>query len=119
MTTTPAEAIHRAGALLLVDFDPTLGTEQRGRRPALVVSSDDMALMSRRVIVCPITRNANPWPTKVLLPPGLGATGAVLVDQVRSIDRDVRILRSLGFVPDSVLDEVRGKLAPLLGIRLI
>jgi len=119
MTTTRADPVFRAGELLLVDFDPAFGTEQRGRRPAVVVSQDDMKLMSRRVIVCPITRNVQPWPTKVFLPPGLGTEDAILVDQGRAIDRDARILRSLGFVPDGILAEVRGKLAPLLGIHLI
>ncbi|MER2250691.1 type II toxin-antitoxin system PemK/MazF family toxin [Methylorubrum podarium] len=118
MTTIPGDAIHRAGELLLVDLDPTRGTEQRGRRPALVVSTDHTAVMTRRVIVCPVTRNVQPWPTKVLLPPGLPVQGAVLVDQIRSLDRDARILRTLGYVPDETLAEVRGRLAPLLGISL-
>jgi len=73
--------------------------------------------MTRRAIVCPITRNTQPWPSKVLLPEGLAAQGAVLVDQVRSIDRDARILRKLGQVPDAVLLLVRRKLAALTGIE--
>lgn len=81
-----------------------------------MVSNDEMHLLACRVIVCPITRNRDPWPTKVMLPAGLAAEGAVLVDQVRSIDRDARILRSLGFVPDVVLAEVRGRLATLLSL---
>jgi mRNA interferase MazF len=73
--------------------------------------------MTRRAIVCPITRNTQPWPSKVLLPEGLAAQGAVLVDQVRSIDRNARILRKLGQVPDAVLLAVRRKLAALVGIE--
>nr|WP_267357556.1 MULTISPECIES: type II toxin-antitoxin system PemK/MazF family toxin [unclassified Methylobacterium] len=42
--------------------------------------------------------------------------GAVLVDQVRSIDRAARILRSLGSAPDEIVAEVRGKLRTLLGL---
>lgn len=114
--TTPVERRTRPGELLLVDLEPIRGTEQNGRRPALVVSNDDMHLLAPRVIICPITRNRDPWPTKVMLPVGLAAEGAVLVDQVRSIDRDARILRSLGFVPDVVLAEVRGRLATLLSL---
>jgi mRNA interferase MazF len=73
--------------------------------------------MTRRAIVCPITRNTQAWPSKVLLPEGLAAQGAVLVDQVRSIDRNARILRKLGQVPDAVLLLVRRKLAALTGIE--
>ncbi|WP_280940256.1 type II toxin-antitoxin system PemK/MazF family toxin [Methylobacterium sp. 10] len=101
---------------MLVDLEPVRGTEQNGRRPALVISNDQMHLLAPRVIVCPITRNLNPWPTKVLLPQGLPVDGAVLVDQVRSIDRETRILRSLGFVPDVILAEVRSRLATLIGL---
>ncbi|MCJ2077220.1 type II toxin-antitoxin system PemK/MazF family toxin [Methylobacterium sp. E-025] len=114
--TTPVERRTRPGELVLVDLEPVRGTEQNGRRPALVVSNDDMHLLARRVIICPITRNRDAWPTKVMLPAGLAVEGAVLVDQVRSIDRDARILRSLGFVPDVVLAEVRGRLAALLSL---
>ena len=114
--TTRVERRTRPGEVVLIDLEPVRGTEQNGRRPALVVSNDDMHLLARRVIICPITCNRDPWPTKVMLPTGLAAEGAVLVDQVRSIDRDARILRSLGFVPDAVLAEVRGRLATLLDL---
>lgn len=104
------------GELLLIDLEPVRGTEQNGIRPALVVSDPDMNHLTRRVIICPITRNPHPWPTKVFLPAGLVVEGAVLVDQVRSIDRANRILRSLGSAPDDVVAEVRGKLRSLLGL---
>jgi mRNA interferase MazF len=73
---------------------------------------------SRRAFVCPITRNTEPWPTKVLLPAGPPASGAVLVDQMRSIDRAERILRTLGRVPDDILLNVRQRLAALAGIDI-
>lgn len=100
-----------------MDFGPVRGTEQDGTRPALVISERGMHEVTRRAIICPITRNTQPWPTKVPLPAGLGAEGAVLVDQVRSVDRDARILRTLGRAPDSVLLLVRRKLAALTGIE--
>ncbi|KQP13442.1 type II toxin-antitoxin system PemK/MazF family toxin [Methylobacterium sp. Leaf93] len=110
------ERLRYPGEIVLVDLEPVRGTEQNGRRPALDICNDQMHLLAPRVIVCPITRNLNPWPTKVLLPQGLPVDGAVLVDQVRSIDRDTSILRSLGFVPDVILAEVRSKLATLIGM---
>ncbi|MFK5597470.1 type II toxin-antitoxin system PemK/MazF family toxin [Methylobacterium sp. HMF5984] len=118
MTTIPAERILRPGYLILVDLDPVLGTEQRGRRPALIVSTLEMNTLTRRIIICPITRNLDPWPTKVLLPDGVGAAGAILVDHSRSIDRKARTLRSLGAVPAPILQEVRSKLAALIGVRI-
>ncbi len=117
MTTIRDDAICRAGDLVLVDFSPVRGTEQDGIRPALVVSASAMNAVTKRVIVCPITRNLDPWPTKVFLPAGLGADGAVLTDQVRSIDRRERVLRRMGSVPEETLIAVRDRLAALLGLE--
>ena len=75
-----------------------------------------MHQMTHRAIVCPITRNIRPWPTKVFLPAGLAVEGAILIDQLRSIDRGERILRILGEVPVTVLSEAREKLVALLGL---
>lgn len=117
--TTRTDWQPHPGELLLIDLEPVRGTEQNGIRPALVVSDPDMNHLTRRVIICPITRNPHPWPTKVFLPVGLAVKGAVLVDQVRSIDRAARILRSLGSAPDEVVAEVRGKLRTLLGLTFV
>lgn len=115
--TIPTERSYEPGDLILVDLDPALGTEQRGRRPALIISTHEMNTLTRRVIICPITRNRAPWPTKIFLPEGLGASGAILADQVRSIDRDARALRFLGPVPAPILAEVRAKVAALIGLE--
>ena len=71
---------------------------------------------SKLALVCPITSGTQPWPWKVMLPEGLQISGAVLVDQVRSIDRGARRLRLAGCAPQTVVAEVQAKLAALLGI---
>lgn len=116
--TTPPDSLPKPGDIVLMDFAPVRGTEQGGPRPALVISQPGMHEVTKRAIICPITRNIRPWPTKVFLPEGLAAEGAVLVDQVRSVDRGARILRKLGQVPMPVLNEVRRKLAALVGIEI-
>jgi mRNA interferase MazF len=52
----------------------------------------------------------------VKLPPGLPVAGVVLVDHVRSVDRDARKMEVIGAAPDDVLDEIDARLAPLLGL---
>ena len=106
------------GEVVWVDFDPAVGHEQRGRRPALVVSRTIYQTESSYVIVCPITRNIKPWPYKVLLPEDCPIKGAVLVDQVKSIDRRHRVIRRVGSVSNEVLSEVRHKLAGIVGVPL-
>ena len=63
-----AEYWPDAGDLIWTDFDPTLGREQAGRRPALVVSPTAFALNTGFVLVCPITSRVRPFPTSVVLP---------------------------------------------------
>jgi mRNA interferase MazF len=106
-----------AGDLIWIDFDPRLGREQGGRRPALVVSSAPFWQASRLAIVCPITSKVRPFESSVVLPKGLPISGEVLTSHIRSVDMLGRPIARLGAtVPPYVLAEVRGKLAALLGI---
>lgn len=108
-----------AGDIAWVEFDPVRGTEQAGRRPALVLTERAYHGNSRRALVCPITSNLRRWPFNVALPAGLKTVGAVLVDQARAIDRNARMYAIIERAPDDVLIEVRGRLAALLGIDVV
>ncbi len=119
MTSTAGEGeLPEAGDIVWVDLDPVRGTEQAGKRPALVITSRLFHAHSRRAIICPITTNREPWPTKVLLPDGLQVQGAILIDQIRTLDRQSRGFRPAGRVPAHVLGEVRARLAELIGISM-
>jgi mRNA interferase MazF len=109
-------SIPQAGDLVWVNFNPQAGHEQAGRRPALVLSPGGYHERTALAIVCPITSNTQPYPFKVLLPDGLPISGAVLADQVKSIDRAARQLKIAGAAPRSVVVEVQAKIAALLGI---
>jgi mRNA interferase MazF len=104
------------GALVWFVFTPQKGHEQAGHRPALVMSPRIYHERSKLAVVCPITSNTQAWPWKVTLPDGLAVAGAVLVDQIRAIDRGARRLRLAGQAPEAVVAEVQAKLAALLGI---
>ena len=106
-----------AGDLIWTDFDPRTGREQGGRRPALVVSPAAFWRASGFAIVCPITSKVRPFGTSVVLPDGLGLGGEILTSHVRSIDTLSRPIQPVGLaVPSSILDEVRAKLAALIGL---
>jgi len=105
-----------AGDLIWTDFDPRVGREQSGRRPALVLSPIDFWRASRFVIVCPITSRVRPFDSSVVLPAGLAIMGEILTSHVRSIDATSRpILYAGARVPEIVLDDVRAKLITLIG----
>lgn len=106
-----------AGDLIWTDFDPRVGREQSGRRPALVVSPGEFCQTTEFAIVCPITSRIRPFGTSVVLPPGLPVAGEILTSHVRSIDTLSRPISYAGAaVSAEILDEVRGKLAALIGL---
>ncbi len=107
-----------AGDIIWTDFDPRVGREQSGRRPALVISPAALFHASAFAIVCPITRTVRGFGSSVLLPEGLTVAGEILTYQVRAIDTQARPIRAAGSrVPAAILAEVRGKLAALCGLR--
>jgi mRNA interferase MazF len=104
-----------AGDFIWLTFDPQSGHEQAGRGPAVVLSPSLYNGKAGLAVVCPITNQAKGYPFEVLVPGGPGATGAILVDHVKSVDWKTRRAERLGRCPPEVLEEVRARLAPLLG----
>lgn len=103
------------GQIVWVNFNPQRGHEQAGRRPALVISPKAYNALSNCVFVCPITSNIASWSWKVMLPEGEEITGAVLVDQIKSIDAKARNLEDAGqSIDPQSLDEVLARLATLV-----
>ena len=81
-------ALPDRGSLIWLLFPPQAGSEQAGRRPGIVLTPMGYHQRSRLAIVCPITNRERGWPMEVKLPSGLPITGVVLVDHIRSVDRD-------------------------------
>jgi mRNA interferase MazF len=106
-----------AGDLVWTDFDPTVGREHSGRRPALVVSARIFAEVSGFALVCPITSCVRPFPTSVVLPAGLPLAGEILLSHLRSIDIRARLVRYVGAaIPPQTAAMVRAKLFALISI---
>jgi len=93
---TASAYVPDAGDLIWTDFDPPMGREQAGRRPALVVSSVAFTETTGFAVVCPITSRVRPFPTSVVLPEGLPITGEILLSHLRSIDTQIRPVRYAG-----------------------
>lgn len=98
------------GLVVWVELGEGHGREQGGRRPALVVSSDDHLVVADRlatVLVC--TTRDRQWPNHVLLsgPTGLSMPTYVMTEQVRTIDRS-RIVSAAGSATPGCLRAVRG-----------
>ncbi|MFW6158577.1 MAG: type II toxin-antitoxin system PemK/MazF family toxin [Planctomycetota bacterium] len=100
-----AEYVPRKGDFIAATFDPRSGHEQRGRRPALVVSNDLFNKHTGLAIVCPITNTRRDYPFHVAIPEEEDVRGFVMVEQVKSIDFRARRAKRIGGAPAAVLQE--------------
>jgi mRNA interferase MazF len=105
-----------AGDLVWFSFTPQVGREQAGRGPALVLSPRSYNAKVGLCLVCPATHQAKGYAFEVLLPGGLPVSGVILADHIKSADWQRRGGDHIATVPAEVLDEVRAKLKPLLGM---
>ena len=107
--------VPEAGDFVWLTFDPQAGREQAGRRPALVLSPRPYNARAGLALVCPITNQVKGYPLEVAIPEGRGPTGVILADHVKSVDWRARRAERLRRCPAEIADEVRARLAPLLG----
>jgi mRNA interferase MazF len=108
-----AEYVPDQGDLVWLEFDPQSGHEQKGRRPALVLSPASYNQKVGLMLCCPITTKTKGYPFEVEIKTK-EVTGVVLSDQVKSLDWRARNAYSAGVVSAEVLAEVRGKLLTLV-----
>jgi mRNA interferase MazF len=106
--------IPTRGHIIWMDFDPQSGHEQAGRRPALVVSPSAYNEKIGLALLCPITNQAKGYPFEVALPKGIGVSGVILADQIKSLDWKSRNAEFNCSAPQEVVNLVLDKLATLL-----
>ena len=84
--------IPKQGDIVFLDFNPTIGHEQKGFRPAVVISNNIFNINTKMVMVCHITSNEKEFPTHYKLEDTKKVHGAVLCEHIRSIDYEIRNL---------------------------
>ncbi len=102
-----------AGDVVRLAFDPQAGHEQAGHRPALVISPLSYNAKSGLMVCCPMTTRIKGYPFEVRAEVD-GVPGAVLSDQVKSLDWKIRRARKKGAVSPDVMLHVRAKIKALL-----
>ncbi len=108
------KALQR-GDIVLVNCDLFIGREQKGIRPAVVMSSELYNSSSDIVILCPITSTFRKDSFVVPIISRSGkTTGYVLVDQVKAFDKNQRKVKKLDSITDECLEIIKAKLAALL-----
>ena len=84
--------IPKQGDIVFFDFNPTIGHEQKGFRPAVVISNNIFNINTKMVMICPITSNEKEFPTHYKLEDTKKVHGAVICEHIRSIDYEIRNL---------------------------
>jgi mRNA-degrading endonuclease toxin of MazEF toxin-antitoxin module len=107
----------KRGEIWLVGLDPTMGHQQKGRRPVLIVSPEAFNRITKVLVVLPITSGGNFARTAGFAVPLTGAgtqtTGVIRCDQLRALDLGARNAKKLETVSDTIMDEVLARLAPI------
>jgi mRNA interferase MazF len=95
-------------AVILVNLDPTLGSEIQKTRPCVVISPDEMNRHLNTVVVAPMTSSLTKYPTRVEVKHD-GKKGMIVLDQIRTIDKK-RILKTLGKLKSSEIKQCKAVL---------
>lgn len=110
-----ASYVPLKGDFIQLSFDPQAGHEQRGFRPALVISNDLFNRHTGLAIVCPITNTDRRFPFHLPVPAGSSLTGFVMVEQVKSLDHARRGARFVEAAPAAFVADVLAMIEACIG----
>lgn len=91
--------------IVLVNLDPTIGSEIKKTRPCVVISPNEMNKYLRTIIVAPMTTTSRKYPTRIKVKHD-GKTGWIVIDQIRTIDK-LRVIRTLGVISEGEKNELK------------
>ena len=91
--------------IILVNLDPTNGSEMKKTRPAVIISPNEMNKYLNTIVIAPLTSNSKPYPTRVEVKHNK-TKGWIVLDQIRTIDRR-RIIKKLDHLTDKEIEKVK------------
>lgn len=94
------------GSIIKINFDPQVGCEAAGYRPAVVISNEIFNQKSRLSVVCPITNTVNNFPLHIPLDDRTKTTGVIMCEHVKSLDLRNRTYHVVEQLPDDILRQV-------------
>ncbi|CAN5529899.1 type II toxin-antitoxin system PemK/MazF family toxin [soil metagenome] len=92
--------------IVLVNLDPTIGSEIRKTRPCVVISPNEMNDYLRTLIVAPMTTKSHRYPTRIKINHN-NQEGWIIIDQIRTIDKS-RIIKALGSLSEKEIKNCKG-----------
>lgn len=106
----------KQGDVVLIDFNPSAGREQAGKRPALVVSETYFNQHDKFIVLCPITNQAKGYGFEVPVTGTRKTTGVVLSNQFKSLDYTARGMQVVDSVDAKTLASVQHNIRQILGM---
>lgn len=91
--------------IVLVNLDPTIGSEIKKTRPCVIISPDEMNKYLQTIVVAPMTTTSRKYPTTIEVKPDR-KIGWIVIDQIQTIDKQ-RIVRTLGRLSKPEVKEVK------------
>ena len=102
----------KQGDIIVMDFNPSKGREQQGKRPALIINNEKYFNRTGLIIVSPISSTQNQFPMHIKLEDKLMTKGAVLTQHIRTIDP---IVRSVSYI-ESVSEDFKNHIVKIVGL---
>ncbi|WP_035758150.1 type II toxin-antitoxin system PemK/MazF family toxin [Hugenholtzia roseola] len=91
--------------IVVVNLDPTVGSEIKKKRPCLIVSPNEMNKYLATIVVCPITSQSRNYPTRISFDLE-GQENWIVIDQIRTIDKS-RITKTITHLGEETIEEVK------------
>ncbi len=91
--------------IVLVNLDPTIGSEMKKTRPCLIISPNEMNKYLQTIVIAPMKTNSTPYPTRVEVKNN-NTTGWVVLDQIRTIDRG-RIFKCFDIITEKEIQKIK------------
>lgn len=92
--------------IVIVNLDPTVGSEIKKKRPCIIISPNEMNKYLATVVVCPITSQSKNYPTRVRFDLE-GKENWIVIDQLRTIDKS-RVTKTIGHLEGEIIAQVKG-----------
>ena len=91
--------------IVLVNLDPTIGSEMKKTRPCVIISPDEMNRYLQTIVIAPMTSSSKPYPTRIEINHKI-TKGWIVLDQIRTVDRQ-RIVKILDYLIDKEISLVK------------
>lgn len=91
--------------VVLLNLEPTIGSEMKKTRPCVVLSPNEMNKYLQTIVIAPLKSSSKPYPTRIEITQEV-IKGWIVIDQIRTVDR-IRIIKSLGYLTEKEIDNVK------------